>query len=137
MPRPLIQRSTEELSVLFDEWRNDHANLRVLFDELQHRDRPRAVKLREQVEQVLRGGHAEQADDKNRSKQGELPLSENGGAAKRTEKKKAKDENRQRRNPRRQHARNSRVTSRSLTPSSRSSSRSACQAARRHTGPKC
>ena len=92
MPRPLIQRSTEELSALFDEWRNDHANLRVLFDELQHRDRPRAVKLREQVEQVLRGGHAEPADDKNKSKQGELPLSGNGGAARRTEKKKAKDE---------------------------------------------
>lgn len=92
MPRPLIQRSTEELSALFDEWRDDHANLRVLFEELQHRDRPRAVKLREQVEQVLRGGHAEHADDKNKSKQGEFPLSGNGGAAKRTEKKKAKDE---------------------------------------------
>lgn len=92
MPRPLIQRTTEELSALFDEWRNDHANLRVLFDELQHRDRPRAVKLREQVERALRGDHTVHADNKNESKQGELPLSGNSGSTKQSEKKKAKGE---------------------------------------------
>lgn len=92
MPRPLIQRTTEELSALFDEWRNDHANLRVLFDELQHRDRPRAVKLREHVEQALRGDHTVHADNKNESKQGELPLSGNSGSTKQSEKKKAKGE---------------------------------------------
>lgn len=92
MPRPLIQRSTEELAALFDEWRNDQVNLRVLIDELRHRDRPRAVKLREQVEQVLRGDPADHADDKHDSKQGELLLSENRGTTKKTEKKKATDE---------------------------------------------
>ena len=92
MPRPLIQRSTEELSALLDEWRNWHANLRVLFEEPRHRDRPRVVKLREQVEQVLRGGPADHADDKHDSKQGELLLSENRGTTKKTEKKKATDE---------------------------------------------
>lgn len=92
MPRPLIQRSTEELAALFDEWRNDHANLRMLFDELQHRDRPRAVKLREQVEQVLAGGHAEHADTRNESKQGELPLSGGNSVCNRTGKKAVKSE---------------------------------------------
>ena len=92
MPRPLIQRSTEELSALFDEWRNDPANLRVLLDELQYRDRPRAVKLREQVERVLRGGRAEHADSENESKQSELPLSGGNSVPSRTTKKTAQSE---------------------------------------------
>jgi hypothetical protein len=87
--RPLIQRSTEELSALFDEWRNDHAKLRVLIEELRHRGRPRAVKLREQVEEVLVGGHANSADSKDEPKQSEFPTSENRGAATHTEKETA------------------------------------------------
>src|SRR5947209_6436553 len=75
MARPLIQRTTEELSALFDEWRNDPAKLRVLVDELQHRDRPRAVKLREQVERVIHSAQAEHTSKESKSKQDELPLS--------------------------------------------------------------
>ncbi len=87
--RPLIQRSTEELSALFDEWRNDHTKLRVLIDELRHRGRPRALKLREQVEEVLVSGDANSADSKNEPKQSELPLSENRRAAAHTKKETA------------------------------------------------
>jgi hypothetical protein len=55
MPRPLFQHSTEELATLFDGWRSDPAQLRILLDELNHRQRPRAVKLREDVEKALAG----------------------------------------------------------------------------------
>src|SRR4051812_8886296 len=81
MPRPLIQRSTEELSALFDEWRNDRAKLRGLLEELQHRDRPRAKKLREQVEQMLSRDHAQHGDNRHDSKQEVLPLSEGSATA--------------------------------------------------------
>jgi hypothetical protein len=53
MSRPLLQYSNEELATLFDEWRNDPAQLRVLLDELKNRERPRAVKLRKDVEEAL------------------------------------------------------------------------------------
>lgn len=76
MLRPLIQRSTEELSALFEEWKTQPAKLRGLLDELRHRDRPRAVKLREQVEQRLLFDHA---DADNGTTQGELPLPESVG----------------------------------------------------------
>ncbi len=55
MSRPLLQHSTERLASLFGEWRNDPAQLRLLLDELKHRERPRAVELRKDVEEALAG----------------------------------------------------------------------------------
>lgn len=53
MSRPLFQKSIVELEELFDEWQESPEQLRVLKSELDHRKRPKAVRLREKVESIL------------------------------------------------------------------------------------
>lgn len=88
MLRPLFQRSTEELAALFDEWQNEPAKLRELFDELQHRSRPRAVELREQVEAAV-GGSAQLI---RATKHPDLPLPAKEGEPAQPAKAKAENE---------------------------------------------
>lgn len=54
MPRPLFRKTAEELETLFQEWRNSPDQLRILAEELAHRKRPRALRLRQEVEGALR-----------------------------------------------------------------------------------
>ena len=54
MPRPLLNKTTDELVQLFNERRKSAEGLRELAEELSHRQRPRAIALREEVEAALR-----------------------------------------------------------------------------------
>lgn len=58
MSRPLLQKSIAELEQLFQEWRDSPEKLRTLKAELDHRKRPKAVRLLERVEALLAGGGA-------------------------------------------------------------------------------
>jgi len=58
MARPLLQYRIDQLEKMFVASRTNEAALRQLADELQHRDVPRALALRAQVETALRGTRA-------------------------------------------------------------------------------
>lgn len=58
MSRPLFKKSVAELEELFQEWRESPERLRTLKAELDHRTRPKAVRLRERVEALLAGDSA-------------------------------------------------------------------------------
>lgn len=58
MARPLLQYRIDQLEKMFVASRTNEAALRQLADELQHRDVPRALALRAQVEKALRGTRA-------------------------------------------------------------------------------
>lgn len=55
MARPLLQYRIEQLEKIFAASLTNESALRQLADELQHRDVPRALALRSQVETALRG----------------------------------------------------------------------------------
>ena len=61
MRRPLSTKGTEELIRLFEERRNSIDGLRELADELSHRERPKAVHLRAEVDEAIRGLAATQS----------------------------------------------------------------------------
>ncbi len=58
MSRPLFNSRTDELERRFQAERSDLEFLKLLRDELQHRSKPRAVKLLRMVEKALRGDGA-------------------------------------------------------------------------------
>lgn len=53
MPRSLINKKVTELEELFESWKDSPEQLRVLANELSHRKRPKAVRLRERVLAIL------------------------------------------------------------------------------------
>lgn len=53
MPRPLFRKTTDELEALFQQCRHSPEQLRILAEELAHRERPKAVALRREVEAAL------------------------------------------------------------------------------------
>jgi hypothetical protein len=81
MSRPLFQKSIAELETLFDEWQTSPEQLRVLKEELDHRKRPKAVRLRERVEALL-DGNARSADAPPRTTQRTLFPDETDAPAK-------------------------------------------------------
>lgn len=62
MPRPLLQKTIVELEQLFSEWQSSPDQLRVLKSELDHRKRPKAVRLREKVDAILVGNDVREED---------------------------------------------------------------------------
>ena len=53
MPRPLFRKTTDELEQMFEECGNSPEQLRILAEELRHRERPKAVALSKKVEAAL------------------------------------------------------------------------------------
>jgi superfamily I DNA and/or RNA helicase len=53
MPRPLFRKTTDELEQLFRECGNSPEQLRILAEELSHRERPKAVALSKKVEAAI------------------------------------------------------------------------------------
>ena len=58
MPRPFFRKRIEELEQMFRESIDSPELLKNIFEELQHRDRPRAVALRKKIEDVLKKDNA-------------------------------------------------------------------------------
>ncbi|MGA2280693.1 MAG: hypothetical protein ABSG80_10375 [Verrucomicrobiota bacterium] len=53
MPRPLFRETTDELEQMFRECGNSPEQLRILAEELRHRERPKAVALNKKIEAAL------------------------------------------------------------------------------------
>lgn len=85
MPRPYFQASTRDLEALFERHKDDPEQLAVLLDELNRRNAPKAISLKENVMRLLEGKAAD-ADAPNvrsplqKPDQPELPLDSASGA---------------------------------------------------------
>lgn len=53
MPRPLFNKKVTELEELFESWKDSPEQLRVLANELSHRKKPKATRLRDRVLAIL------------------------------------------------------------------------------------